>query len=390
MKVVLATSQFPPTLGGVPKVYENLCRHLPGKIAVFTCPATGSQSIELPQTEIYRTRTPFSLSSTLPWPLSTADLILRDQWWNRSRISSEFADFLDRVRPDAVCIGTLHSVYWLAPVARARSLPVFYYSHGEEISGIRPSRLEGDRPRNELLRADAFIAVSDFTKRALIGLGVDTKRIDVITNGVELERFTPGAKDPALISRYGLAGRKILLTFSRLDERKGQDQVIRALPAILDQYPETVYVIAGSGSFENRLRQLVVDLELSENVVFTGLVSEAEVAAHYRLADIFVMPNRTLPNGDTEGFGIVFLEAGACGVPVVGGNAGGVPSAIDHDVTGLLVDGTSVAEIAAALIKLLGDGNLRAAMGATGRNKALENTWAEKARRFEQFVRNLT
>ena len=116
--------------------------------------------------------------------------------------------------------------------------------------------------------------------------------------------------------------------------------IVRALPAIRQAVPDVVYLIVGEGSYGDTLRKLVVDLRLEDAVIFTGAVSDAEAVEFYRTCDVYVMPNRATEDGDTEGFGLVFLEAGACGKPVIGGRAGGVPDAITHEVTGLLVEGT--------------------------------------------------
>lgn len=304
-------------------------------------------------------------------------------------MKKKFAQFLDRVKPDTVCLGTLHSTYWLAPEARSRRLPVIYYTHGEEISGVRPSRLEGDGPKNALLRADAVITVSEFTKSKLRDLGVKSDRIHLITNGVEIDRFSPGPKDPALIAKYGLAGKRVLLTFGRLDQRKGQDQVLRALPSILQAVPDLVYIIAGSGPFELPLRGLAEELGIVNRVVFTGYVSEEDASAHYRLADLFIMANRTMPDGDTEGFGIVFLEAGACGIPVIGGFDGGAPSAILNGETGVLVDGRSAEAISSAVIRLFSDPTRLRRLGSLGRRHALTQGWSTKANQFESLLIDL-
>jgi phosphatidylinositol alpha-1,6-mannosyltransferase len=301
-------------------------------------------------------------------------------------VKAEFAEVLDDIRPDVVCLGTLHTNYWLAPVARARHIPVVFYIHGEEACGIRRSRLNGDGPKTALLQANSCIAVSRFTRNALLGLGVADSRVHVITNGVDIRRFRPGPKDPGLIAHYGLAGKRVLMTLARLDERKGHDRVIQALPAILRAQPDTVYVIVGTGEMKERLVKLAREMNISDHVVFTGQIADQAVAEHYRMCDVFIMPNRTLEDGDTEGFGLVFLEAGACARPVIGGNAGGVADAIDHQKTGLLVDGNSVDQIACAAATLIGDCDLCRKMGEAGLQKAASSDWVAKASQFEEIM----
>jgi phosphatidylinositol alpha-1,6-mannosyltransferase len=254
------------------------------------------------------------------------------------------------------------------------------YVHGEEIPQgtgyLNKSRVEA------LMSASALVAVSSFTKNKLVTLGVPADRITVITNGVDTHRFQPGMRCEEIIDRHGLMNRRILLTLARLDERKGQDMLIQALPQIRAAVPDVVYMVVGEGSYENTLRRLVAKLHLEEVVIFTGAVSNEEVADYYRSCDIYAMPNRTTEDGDTEGFGLVFLEAGACGKAVIGGNAGGVPDAIVHEKTGLLVDGNSPEAIAASCIRLLTETELREKFAANGLANARNNDWAIKTKAF--------
>jgi phosphatidylinositol alpha-1,6-mannosyltransferase len=201
-------------------------------------------------------------------------------------------------------------------------------------------------------------------------------------NGVDVERFTPGPKDQELTERFGLGEKKVLLTVGRVEKRKGHDMVIQALPEILREIPETVYMVVGVGSDLNRIKSLARELNVTDQVIFVGRVSDEDLPRYYNTADIFVMPNRTLDNNDTEGFGLVFLEANACSKPVVGGNAGGVPDAIVDGETGILVDGKSIKAVAIAVINLLKNENLVFQIGESGRKRALTFDWKKKAQEF--------
>jgi phosphatidylinositol alpha-1,6-mannosyltransferase len=227
------------------------------------------------------------------------------------------------------------------------------------------------------------VAVSEFTRQALIEtMGVAPERIELIVNGVDAERFRPGPKPPALLARYGLEGKRVLLTVGRLVERKGIDTTLRALPAILERVPDACYLIVGTGEYLPRLEALVAELGLGEQVIFAGRVPRDELVAHYQLCDLFVMPNRELANHDTEGFGLVFLEANACGKAVVSGMAGGVVEAVRHGETGLNVDGTDVDAVATAITGLLLDDDRRQAMAQRGLEVARASSSAERARAF--------
>ena len=157
----------------------------------------------------------------------------------------------------------------------------------------------------------------------------------LMPNAIHLEEFALGAKDPALEARYGLQGRKVLMTFGRLagsERYKGFDAVLDALPAIVERRPDVSYVIAGDGSDRGRLEDKARDMGIAEHVVFTGMVPEAEKADHYRLADVYVMPSRG------EGFGFVLLEAMACGIPSIGSTRDGTREAMREGLLGPIVD----------------------------------------------------
>ena len=155
---------------------------------------------------------------------------------------------------------------------------------------------------------------------------------------------------------------------SRLVPRKGQDMLIRALPSIRQRVDGAALVIVGGGPYLDTLRRLARGCGVADHVTFTGGVPGAELPAHHAMADVFAMPCRTRGAGlDVEGLGIVFLEASATGVPVVAGDSGGAPETVQHNKTGLVVDGRRVDEIADAVSELLADPDRAAAMGAAGR-----------------------
>ncbi|MCX6895497.1 MAG: glycosyltransferase family 4 protein [Verrucomicrobia bacterium] len=164
-------------------------------------------------------------------------------------------------------------------------------------------------------RVDAVIAVSEFTKQKFLAWAQPVRaRGFVLPNCVDLARFTPGPKSPTLLARYGLQGKTVLLTVARLsavERYKGHDQILELLPALAAQIPNASYLVVGDGDDRERLERKAIELGVRERVVFAGKIAEAEKVEHYRLADVFVMPGRG------EGFGIVYLEALACGVPVV-------------------------------------------------------------------------
>ncbi len=203
-----------------------------------------------------------------------------------------------------------------------------------------------------LSHADLCIAVSQHTKQETIRLhSLQEDQVTVIPNTFNSRRYNTGAKPPYLLARYALdKDHPILLTISRLDptERyKGHDQVLQALLIIRKQFPKVRYLIGGTGLYRATLEKRAVELGVSDLIIFIGFIPNEELCAHYQLCDVFVMPSQK------EGFGIVFLEAMACGKPVIAGNQDGSVDALDEGRLGVLVDPQSPPEIADAVLKLL-------------------------------------
>jgi phosphatidylinositol alpha-1,6-mannosyltransferase len=187
---------------------------------------------------------------------------------------------------------------------------------------------------------------------------------------VDTDRFRP---DPAaraeLRERYRLGERPTVVCVSRLVPRKGQDMLIKALPSIRRRVDGAAVLVVGGGPYLEAMRKLAKACGVAEHVTFTGGVPAADLPAHHALADVFAMPCRTRGAGmDVEGLGIVFLEASATGVPVIAGLSGGAPETVQHNKTGLVIDGRSVDEVAEAVSELLTDRDRAAAMGAAGRD----------------------
>jgi phosphatidylinositol alpha-1,6-mannosyltransferase len=223
--------------------------------------------------------------------------------------------------------------------------------------------------------ADRVFAVSEFTRGMLVKAGVSPSKIAVIHNGVDtcdldIEADVAGVKD-----RFGLQGKRVILTVARLDIHKGHDTVIRALPSILARVPDAVYVVAGEGVMRSRLVALSDSLGVGNRVIFTGDLPRPDVVALFMACDVFAMISR-IEESSVEGFGIVFLEAGALGRPVVGGRSGGIPDAVADGETGLLVDPADPEDVARAITRILSDSDLAARLGEAGRKRARERfTW---------------
>lgn len=224
--------------------------------------------------------------------------------------------------------------------------------YGGVLHGIEAWRIRSSARVRALLDADRILAVSRFTRDCVVArYGVDPDQVSVVPNTYDETRFTPGPKPARLLERYGLkSNQPVLLTVSRLalsERYKGHWQALIALRQIREVFPDIHYLIAGVGDELTHLRTAVRALGLSANVTFTGFVSAADLPDHYRLCDAFVMPSTK------EGFGIVFLEATACGKPVIAGNIDGSVDALDGGRLGILVDPHRPSQIAEAVIATL-------------------------------------
>jgi phosphatidylinositol alpha-1,6-mannosyltransferase len=274
---------------------------------------------------------------------------------------------------------------WL--VARLTLHPVVIYAHGEELTTWgRGGKYKA--MRFALRHADRVIANSEFTRDELLKMGVDDNRIHLIYPGVDVGRFRPGLEYEDLRQSVGvMGGVKLILSVGRLSRRKGFDQVIQALPALIHAGLDIQYVLIGIGEDWDYLLGLAREHSVSERVHLLGHVSTDDLPRWYNACDAFIMPNREI-NGDTEGFGMVFIEAAACGKPAIAGQAGGTGAAVEDGVTGFRVDGNSVVNVAAVLSRLLQDNTLGGSMGRQGYERVMrEFTWEKVAKKTADLAR---
>ncbi len=272
-----------------------------------------------------------------------------------------------------------HLLYCLIPV------PYFVSAFGTEIRDDKRSwrrrlkyYLRGWRTP-ALRKARGIFPISYYSARLVMSLGIEKDRIEVIFGGIDTQRFKP------VTNNQKSSIQKKLLTVARLDLNKGHDRVLEALSILKKQGFAPNYTIVGQGPEEMRLRQMVQDLGLEDQVVFAGFVPDNQLPAMYTSCDIFVMASREIPGrlDLVEGFGISFLEASASGLPVVAGDSGGVSDAVQHGKTGLLVNPDNPEDIAYAIKCLLTDNNLATCLGNEGRR------WTETEMSWEQVSKRM-
>jgi phosphatidyl-myo-inositol dimannoside synthase len=360
-RTLLITNDFPPRPGGIQQFVHNLAVRQPaGSVVVYASTWCGAEKFDAEQPfEVVREDT----SVLLPTPA----------------VARRAAELARANGCDTVWFGAAAPLGLLAAglrrdagIERAVAL-----THGHEIGW---AALPGARL---LLRRiarcnDVITYLGEYQRvrldKALRGL-TDLQRL---APGVDIDAFHPGVDGRGVRERYGLSDRPVIVCVSRLVPRKGQDMLIRALPAVRRRVPGAALLLVSGGPYRKRLERLARDHGVASDVVFTGSVPWAELPAHYAAGDVYAMPCRTRAAGlDVEGLGIVYLEASASGLPVVVGDSGGAPDAVLEGETGYVVGGRDVTALSGRLADLLSDPAKARAMGAAGR------AWVEREWRWE-------
>lgn len=392
MKTLLFTQEYPPSVGGIARLFEQLAFHYPpGGVEVCTV----AQPPELIPAEerVPVHRTPFAARE--------AKRLTRVAEWSRWTV-----DYVRHAGIDALQIGNVRPTGYVGAWVQWRTgTPYILFVHGKDVlkeeakasAGLGRFGPRHFGARQIFGRAAAIIANSEETAartRSLIRrLGLEDRgRVRVVHPGTDPDRFSPAIHGGAWRSRLDAGPGPVLLSVGRLMRRKGVDTVIRALPELRRAHPGLVYAVAGGGPYRAGLEALATELGVGDAVRFLGLVPEDELPSLYASADVFVLPNREEPDEqEIEGFGIVFAEASATGVPVVAGRSGGAPDAVRHEETGLLVDPTDPDDVRRALDRLLSDANLRMQLGSGGR-RAVETyyNWDRAAAQIWEILVEIT
>jgi len=275
-----------------------------------------------------------------------------------------------------------------ASIKRAGVRRTVALTHGHEVWWAKVF------PFNLLLRrigstVDVLTYLGEFTRNAIShGLTVQAQQSMVkIAPGIDVDHFLP-TDASALRKSLGLTEKKVIVSVGRLVHRKGQDRLIEAMPEILKTVSNAHLLLVGEGPHRDHLQKLIQKHRLEGSVTLIGRIDYKDLPSYICVGDVFAMPSRSRLMGlEVEGLGIVYLEASACGLPVLAGNSGGAPDAVVQNETGLVVDGTNNKEIADAAIELLTKVDLSKKMSTAGRKWIVENwRWEIWSRSFEDLL----
>ena len=369
------TNDFGPRAGGIETFVHGLIERLPrGSVVVYTSAQPDSEKFDAKWltdfgVEVVRDRSKILLPT--PRVIKACQKLVKSRKLTRVAFGAAAPlGIMARAMRSAgaekiVALTHGHEVWWA-------KVPPFSFAIKFMSQSIDAITYLGDYTRSEISKA---ISKSDVNKLVQIAPGID------------VDHFVP-TDSSELRAQLGLTDKSVIISVGRLVHRKGQDKLISALPAIRSAVPNVHLVLVGVGPHQNYLENLVAKLNLTDCVTFIGRINYSELPKYICVGDIFAMPSRSRFFGlEVEGLGIVYLEASACGLPVVGGKSGGAPDAVLVGETGVVVDGTDTSEIASACIDLLNNPELCALMGATGRAWIIENwRWEIWATRYAELL----
>jgi phosphatidylinositol alpha-1,6-mannosyltransferase len=354
-RTLVVTNDFPPRQGGIQTfVAALLDRRPPDSLVVLASRSPGWEEHD----------------AALPYPVVRRPTAMLLPTPGTARAA---ADLARRHACDSAFFGAAAPLGLIAPALREAGVRhLVGATHGHETGWVA---LPGSRQLLQRIARDLDVVtyISEYTRNRLAPALAPRARLAQLSPGVDVDRFAPGVDGSAVRRRYGLGDAPVVVCVSRLVARKGQDVLVAGWPRVLAEHPGARLLMVGGGPAERSLRRTVAAGGLQASVVLTGAVPHDELPAHYAAGDVFAMPCRTRRGGlDVEGLGMVFLEASACGLPVVAGTSGGAPETVQEGVTGHVVEPRSAEAVATTISGLLADPDRARAMGAAGR------AWVER------------
>ena len=375
-KILCITNDFGPRAGGIETFVIGLIERLPfGSVIVYTSAQESSAPYDLKLlqdfgVEVVRDKSKILLPT--PGVAYCVNALVRER-----KITTVFFGA-------AAPLGLLSK-----GLRRAGVKEIVALTHGHEVwwSKVFPFTLA---MKSISRQVNTLTYLGEFTRNAISKsvTKIAAQSMVKIAPGIDTDHFSPqDARE--LRNELGLTEKKVIVSVGRLVHRKGQDVLIEAMPAIIRDVPEAHILMIGEGPYRSYLENRVKALEIQERVTFIGRIQYADLPRYICAGDLFVMPSRSRLAGlEVEGLGIVYLEASACGLPVIAGDSGGAPDAVIEGQTGLVVDGTSKSEVAAAVVELLLDPDRSRAMGVRGRQWIIQEwRWEIWSARFAELLK---
>jgi len=375
-RILCITNDFGPRAGGIETFVIGLIERLPfGSVIVYTSAQDESHDYDqrwLTEYGVEVVRDKAKILLPTPGVAYCVNALVRDR-----KITTVFFGA-------AAPLGLLSR-----GLRRAGVTNIVALTHGHEVwwSKVWPFTLA---MKSISRQVNHLTYLGEFTRRAIAQSVTEQAAAAMvkIAPGIDTDHFSPvDASD--LRNELGLAQKKVIVSVGRLVHRKGQDVLIEAMPTILQSIPDAHILMIGQGPYRSYLENRVKSLGIQESITFIGRIGYQELPRYLCVGDLFVMPSRSRLAGlEVEGLGIVYLEASACGLPVIAGNSGGAPDAVLTSETGLVVDGTNAADVSAAVIELLKDPMRSKEMGIRGRDWIIQEwRWDIWATRFAQLLK---
>ncbi|MEY3336303.1 MAG: hypothetical protein RL332_549 [Actinomycetota bacterium] len=362
-KILLVTNDFGPRAGGIETFVIGLLERIKGhEVTVFTSQQGDTSVYDQQWIDKFGVRV-----------IRDQSKILLPSW----RVTRAAKKIVAAKNIDVVVFGAAAPLALMSPSLRKSGVKkIIALTHGHEVwwAKIFPFRLAIKRIGKNV---DHLTYLGEFTRQAISKPLTRKSATEMvkIAPGIDTAHFIPQPDAMQKRKELGLQDKKIIISVGRLVHRKGQDNLIQAMPAVLKKIPNAHLLLVGEGPYRKHLEKLVMKSSLEQNVTFAGRIMYDKLPSYLSAADLFAMPSRSRFFGlEVEGLGIVYLEASACGIPVVAGNSGGAPDAVLEGVTGLCVDGTNIEQITAAIVEICSDAERASHMGAAGRNWIV-NQW---------------
>ena len=356
-KILLVTNDFGPRTGGIETFVIGLLERVSGHhVIVFTSSQGETSAYDQDWLDKFGVQV-----------LRDKSKILLPSW----RVTQNVKKIVTESDIDVVIFGAAAPLAFMSKSLRKIGVKkIIALTHGHEVwwAKVFPFNLAIKRIGASV---DHLTYLGEFTRKAISKTLSEKSRNKLvrIAPGIDTAHFIPRADGFEKRVELGLQDKKIIISVGRLVHRKGQDKLIEAMPTILSKIPNAHLLIVGEGPYKNHLDKLAKKFSLEESVTFVGRILYDKLPTYLSAADLFAMPSRSRFFGlEVEGLGIVYLEASACGIPVVAGNSGGAPDAVIEGVTGFCVDGTDVDQVASAVIEVCSNAERASHMGAAGRN----------------------